>query len=83
MYTVLRLALAGLQEVRARQGNVAGGITEETRFPERSARLLLESIFGERNTGLTKQEFGRTVLKHRKLVDCVIPGFELIPQVSG
>lgn len=80
MYTVLRLALAGLEEVRRAQGNVAGGITEETRFPERSARQLLEGIFGDRQTPLSKQEFGRVVLQHRKLVDCVIPGFELIPQ---
>lgn len=80
MYTILRLALAGLEEVRARQGNVAGGITEETRFPERSARQLLEGIFGERSTPLTKAEFGRVILRNRKLVDCIIPGFELIPQ---
>ena len=81
VYTILRLALAGLEEVRSRQGNVAGGITEETRFPERSARQLLEAIFGERNTPLTKIEFSRIILRHRKLVDCLIPGFELIPQV--
>mmetsp|Transcript_8387 Transcript_8387/g.15900 ORF Transcript_8387/g.15900 Transcript_8387/m.15900 type:complete len:1684 (-) Transcript_8387:1295-6346(-) len=80
VYTVLRLALAGLEEVRRVQGGAAGGSTEDTRFPERAARQILEAIVGDRQAALTRQEFNQMVMRHRRLVDCVIPGFELIPQ---
>ena len=80
VYTVLRLALAGLDEVRRTQGSAAGGAAEDTRFPERAARQLLESIVGESQAPLTKQEFAEMVLRHRRIADCLIPGFELIPQ---
>ncbi|KAK3274842.1 hypothetical protein CYMTET_16981 [Cymbomonas tetramitiformis] len=80
VYTVLRLALAGLEEVRRKQGSQAGGSTEDTRFPERTARQMLENILGDRQAPLTKEEFNQIVLRHRRLVDCIIPGFELIPQ---
>eukprot|EP00240_Pyramimonas_obovata_P000249 CAMPEP_0118927864 /NCGR_PEP_ID=MMETSP1169-20130426/5244_1 /TAXON_ID=36882 /ORGANISM="Pyramimonas obovata, Strain CCMP722" /LENGTH=1671 /DNA_ID=CAMNT_0006869721 /DNA_START=246 /DNA_END=5258 /DNA_ORIENTATION=- len=80
VYTILRLALAGLEGVRRMQGSSAGGSTEDTRFPERAARQVLEGIVGERQAPLTKEEFNMMVMRHRRLVDCVIPGFELIPQ---
>jgi len=81
VYTVLRLALAGLETVRKVQGAAAGGSIEDTRFPERAARQILEGIVGDRQSALTREEFHRMVMRHRKLVDCLIPGFELIPQV--
>jgi hypothetical protein len=81
VYTILRLALAGLEGVRRMQGTSAGGSVEDTRFPERAARQILETIVGERQAPLTKEEFNQMVMRHRRIVDCLIPGFELIPQV--
>ena len=80
VYTVYRLALAGLEDVRRMQGQAAGGASEDTRFPDRAARQLLESIWGDRQAPLTRTEFNRMVMRNRKMVDCLIPGFELIPQ---
>lgn len=79
IYTILRLALAGLEEVRRKQGKAAGGPSDDTRFPDRAARTLLDRIFGD-TTHLTRTEFNRSVLRFRRLVDCLIPGFELVPQ---
>jgi ankyrin repeat protein len=80
VYTVYRLALAGLEEVRKMQGSGAGGASEDTRFPDRAARQTLESIWGDRQAPLTRDEFKSMVMRFRKMVDCLIPGFELIPQ---
>lgn len=80
VYTVYRLALAGLEEVRKMQGSNAGGLSEDTRFPDRAARQTLEGIWGDRQAPLTRDEFKSMVMRHRKMVDCLIPGFELIPQ---
>lgn len=80
MYNVLRLALAGLEEVRKKQGKGAGGMTEESRFPDKSARAMLDSVFTSTKQTLTRREFSLGVLRHRMLVDCLVPGFELIPQ---
>lgn len=79
MYTVLRFALGGLEEVRRKQGKAAGGPSEDTRFPDRTARHLLDRVFGETSL-VSRSEFNRAVLRHRRLVDCLIPGFELVPQ---
>mmetsp|Transcript_19877 Transcript_19877/g.64680 ORF Transcript_19877/g.64680 Transcript_19877/m.64680 type:complete len:1695 (-) Transcript_19877:99-5183(-) len=80
VYTIFRLGLAGLEEVRRMQGSAAGGPSEDTRFPDRTARQILESIVGQRQAPLSKEEFFYILLRHRRLVDCLIPGFELIPQ---
>jgi len=74
VYTVYRLALAGLEEVRRMQGQSAGGMSEDTRFPDRAARQTLESIWGDRQAPLTRIEFKQMVMRHRKMVDCLIPG---------
>lgn len=58
----------------------AGGTSEESRFPDRSARAMLTAVFGQTKQLLTKREFSIGVLRHRMIVDCIVPGFELIPQ---
>jgi Ca2+-binding EF-hand superfamily protein len=83
VYTILRLALGGLETVRKVQGAAAGGSIEDTRFPERAARQILEGIVADRQSALTREEFHQMIMRHRKLVDCLIPGFELIPQVCS
>ncbi|CAG9463280.1 unnamed protein product [Pedinophyceae sp. YPF-701] len=80
IYTVLRLALSGLEEVRRKQGKAAGGAAEESRFPERAAKALMDQVFPVGRPAVSRREFSLAVLRHRKLVDCLVPGFELIPQ---
>jgi len=53
--------LAGLEEVRRMQGQSAGGMSEDTRFPDRAARQMLESIWGDRQAPLTRLEFKQMV----------------------
>ena len=57
-----------------------GGASEESRFPDRTAKTLLSALFGAAKQLVTKREFSLAVLRHRTLVDCLVPGFELIPQ---
>ena len=63
VYTILRLALAGLEDVRRKQGPGAGGSIADTRFPERMARQILEEIVGDRQASLTREEFNQMVRK--------------------
>jgi len=79
IYQVLRLALAGLDEVRRKQGKQAAGTSEESRYPDRTARTLVQTVFGDAKQLVSKREFSVAVLRHRALVDCLVPGFELIP----
>jgi len=80
LFTVLRLALEGLSEVRNKLGiNACVTLGENLRFPDRTARQMITKVFGDRNTPLSKDEFSHLVLANRRFVEILIPGFEMIP----
>ena len=79
LYTVLRLGLAGLEDVKQRQGSVPAS-ADETVFPESVARQLIEEHVGANPAPLSRRDFSRLVLRCRRFVECLVPGFELIPQ---
>ena len=79
IFTVLKLGLQGVREIKEQQGAVPPGL-EETHFPEREARQLCDEHCGRGSAPLSKRDFSRLILRCRRFVECLIPGFELIPQ---
>ena len=79
IFTVLKLGLQGVREIKEQQGAAPPGL-EETYFPEREARQLCDEYIGRGSAPLSKRDFSRLILRCRRFVECLIPGFELIPQ---